>query len=63
MVSRNWMYFSGQEISKKNSKKVLHLFSSLDTSEGNPHNFGAEEKAKKFKKKYCIYFPVLIQAH
>jgi hypothetical protein len=41
----------GQKKSKKNPKKVLHLFSALDTSAGNPRKFEAKKGQKKVQKK------------
>jgi hypothetical protein len=41
----------GQKKFKKNPKKVLHLFSALDTSAGNPRKFEAKKGQKKVQKK------------
>jgi len=44
-------YFGGKKKFKKNPKKVLHLFSALDTSAGNPRKFEAKKGQKKVQRK------------
>jgi len=53
----------GQNKVLKKSKKVLHLFSGLDTTMQNQGPRRRAKKVKKVEKKYCIFFETLIQAH
>jgi len=46
----------GQKKFKEKSKKVLRLFSGLDTSAGNPRKFEAKKGQKKSKKSLAFIF-------